>query len=811
MTPETSSHKPEEDLSGEDAIFESDTSDSTEDELKNQLDESHAKAKSNTLRGLLKEFGTGFAEQGSKDIEGVKKVPEALKKFFSKESWRGAISAIKKDPSLLYRTAGPIVAGIGVAGAAKWGVRQLTGAPGLAIAAVSGAAMGGRRAYIEAGRSTEVTQEQERTDGEKIQAIMHRVEAPNAEASAKSALAKKLGATTYGALRGATIASAAYLTFSGLFGASHEPTATTEGSAVDLPEGGIPIEQAGIGAGVVAESLDTAPVPEASGDVTLEDYNYSGGELDPNQALQEALKRPDLEDTLNALKEDDAGTASEQLFNHGIDADFGGEPEEHALVNHLQAVIGQENFQSLSPEAQQSVVYEIMSYPEQFNNPEAVAGLIENAQNNLTPENVSDFVANVHADPGVNEAYVSHLQNAAEKGVVDSASASHALENYATTQEIDLAQYGVTPESLTTANQNLTAGRIALFTQNQLPVREVMAQSSEASSWKKILMALGALLGIGGFGKMLSKNKQVETEAPITPDEPEDDGGDSDELENQQEIDDIRRERQEMGQTGEKSPDTPDEPDQDTSDETAEDDQDAEYKEKLKYHLGLDDEESEEGAKKSEFSYEIEGLVSSQEIQDFLQNAEFNQLDTEEQKQKLGYWLHEKRLEVGFKIPEYEDMQDSEEQRKAYEAWDWQKAEEILDQSKTLSSPDSTDPDNNQPDDQGPDSTDPEDNILPDKGAEAEIPKQKEAESIPGALYKNKEFVQVTNRDKSKRRVQIVAEPKLTGKVWWYEVDGGEKVLYSEQEIHPDNTADTKAQNQETSDEDQGQTMSAGA
>ena len=101
MSSETPSHNPEDaEASTEEEIINTESEDYS-DEPEIELTQEEANTKSSALRERLKEFGSGFAEAGSKDVEGIKKVPEKIKNLFKKETWRGAFGAIRKDPGLL--------------------------------------------------------------------------------------------------------------------------------------------------------------------------------------------------------------------------------------------------------------------------------------------------------------------------------------------------------------------------------------------------------------------------------------------------------------------------------------------------------------------------------------------------------------------------------------------------------------------------------------------------------------------------------------------------------------------------------------
>lgn len=178
--------------------------------------------------------------------------------------------------------------------------------------------------------------------------------------------------------------------------------------------------------------------------LATEAHNYSGGEVDPQHAIDSALGKPDLGHTLNLLKSGNIDSASTELFNHGIDADAGGIFGEHSFTQHLQELIKSDNFQALGEEAQKKVLYETMSYPDLLNHTDALNQVIENA-------NVSNFVDLVHNNNFVQTDYITHLDQAITKDMVSNPSvAAEAIKDYASNHHLNLSKdFDLTPQTKT--------------------------------------------------------------------------------------------------------------------------------------------------------------------------------------------------------------------------------------------------------------------------------------------------------------------------------------------------------------------------
>jgi hypothetical protein len=71
---------------------------------------------------------------------------------------------------------------------------------------------------------------------------------------------------------------------------------------------------------------------------------------------------------------------------------------------------------------------------------------------------------------------------------------------------------------------------------------------------------------------------------------------------------------------------------------------------------------------------------SAEDLQNFLHSEAFVSLEDDEKVEKLAYWFHEERVKQALTIDEFEEKGgfESEDKRKAYEAWDWEMAEKLL-------------------------------------------------------------------------------------------------------------------------------------
>lgn len=81
------------------------------------------------------------------------------------------------------------------------------------------------------------------------------------------------------------------------------------------------------------------------------------------------------------------------------------------------------------------------------------------------------------------------------------------------------------------------------------------------------------------------------------------------------------------------------------------------------------------------FEYKIDGLVPTAEIDKFMKSPDFTGASDElDRKNKLAYWLAERRMATGFTVPEIEQVHGTFNQNAAeeYDKWTYIRAEEIL-------------------------------------------------------------------------------------------------------------------------------------
>lgn len=584
----------------------------------NQPEQDRQVQKAESILSALK---TGFTEKAAKDWEGLGKIGERSGALLKKETWKGTFKAIRQNPSLIWKTVVPIIVGIGVAGAAKFWIRQLTGAPGLIVAVSVGASYGGIRSYQAEGAKQKEELQEYKQEIENLKAkadhLLPEQEAALSEKQRylKAKCAEKWGAAIYGGLRGGAIAGVAYWAAGKIFNQFSQETPLTPTTASEIPMVG----------------SEVSIVPESA--------NFSYGELDSHQALDVALDKPDLENLANTLREghnnvslegidqdhlalnqpDDMGqtiaekitdnslSLDEYLYAHGIDA----KPE---LVEWLQSTFGPAGeLAGATEEAQERIMYQVMSHPELLD--ESNAGLLTNLIENANDP--SSMVDILHQNPDIQESHLGHLGRAIDQDMIaNKGMAIDAIQQYATDHSItNLNEYHLYPGSddTRTIQDLISAQAVGGVIPPVAPGLREGSNFDRYWTWLKKICgpvtatALG-LLVIYNITKILSSKEWAQAKAETAPVDP--------------------------------SP-----------------------KEK----------------KAPEFDYKIERLVNTKEIMDFVVSEKFpaESKDTKKQIRSIAHWLSGKRWSKEYTIEHYENDDKKEE---LYRNWDWEQAEKIFDE-----------------------------------------------------------------------------------------------------------------------------------
>ncbi len=222
----------------------------------------------------------------------------------------------------------------------------------------------------------------------------------------------------------------------------------------------------------VPSSVSSEQTPPQN--IISETNNFSGGVLDPSEALRSALvdDKHDLENLLNALQNnenvkldgielsqealnqiDDTGQKllekitdnslpiDQYLYAHGVDAGLELDNGQ-TLIQALQDLINNKELMSgLSEEQQQQVLYEVISYPREFlENTENLEGLVGNVAH-INPEDSSAVTDWIHQKPEFQQHYVEHLGRAIDRGIVDQSQAIEAIKTYADSSHHNLDLY----------------------------------------------------------------------------------------------------------------------------------------------------------------------------------------------------------------------------------------------------------------------------------------------------------------------------------------------------------------------------------